>query len=530
MSLIKNSWNELKDNRFLALLMIISLFLCQFMLQFESTNWPRKLMLLVGVVGLIVLLLTRNKGEGSFPLNSFIIISCFGIANALILPVKYDLDENTHYYHALTIADGNLRSMSDERDFLNISPDFLGITKLPSKAGFGSDKNANLYLDEFLELKNKPSDYQQEGVKPGGFKNPAYYLMAAGIAVSRVFSDNLALSYYVGRIFNVLTYALLAFLAIKTSKNYRSVLFLVALVPYAMWITAGYNYDSIYYGIALCAVAQLVNFFSGKSTLTTKSGFIYILTCSIFVFCKAPAILLAAIPLFLSKDRFKAAQGRLLYLLQLAFGFLLAGAWLLQGTILKALNMISPTPPDPAVPVEHAPSVIERVIFFLNNLLYTLAVLARTFSEMVASIVNSISRPQPFFMPHETLDYINLFIFISLFLLVTLSVNIKINVRMRVIIWLVALVITGGMFFAITGDPRVFKFGDLYIAGVQGRYHFYLLCLLPLLLTEPLRRVVSFVSGQKSLVMDKMVVDSLLVKGMILITFLNTAIAAYGYL
>lgn len=38
------------------------------------------------------------------------------------------------------------------------------------------------------------------------------------------------------------------------------------------------------------------------------------------------------------------------------------------------------------------------------------------------------------------------------------------------------------MVYAITGDPRVYKPGDVLVGGIQGRYYYLMVCFLPLLL------------------------------------------------
>lgn len=125
-----------------------------------------------------------------------VLIATIGSLNVFILPIRQNLDENTHYYHALEVADGKIRKQV--KWFFMISPDFLTITKLPSISGYGSEINANLYHQEFLELTNMPSDYKEELLNVDGFNNSAHFLGAIGIKFGRLISDKLFVSYIWG--------------------------------------------------------------------------------------------------------------------------------------------------------------------------------------------------------------------------------------------------------------------------------------------------------------------------------------------
>lgn len=48
------------------------------------------------------------------------------------------------------------------------------------------------------------------------------------------------------------------------------------------------------------------------------------------------------------------------------------------------------------------------------------------------------------------------------------------------------------MVFAITGDPRVYNPVDIFVGGVQGRYYFFILCILPIYLNDWLSNYFDF--------------------------------------
>lgn len=525
MTFIESSFKELWRNRWLAVSFLVMLILGQFLLQYREDLWPKLYMGIALAAGLLVLFFSRINEPKAIARNTFLIIALLGTANALILPIRQNLDENTHYYFALQFADGKIRVQTDEPNFLMVSPDFLAVTKLPSKPEYKSEYNANLYDKDFLALENIPANYDPQWLNKGNFNNPAYIPSAIGIKIGQLISNKLYVSYYMGRIFNLLFYALLAWLAVKISKNYKQQLFLFATIPYALWITAGFSYDTLYYGLILLIFSQLMNFLVGNAAVTTKRLILYGLTCLGLVFCKPPMIMLAGLPLFLPKRYFAFKNVRLKSFIMAGFVAALGAVWFLQGTIFAVVRNLLGRPEVAGEATVNA----NRLSYFIQHPLYTVGLFLRSLSDIPATIVHSIEVPQPFFPSALTLSIINLVVFITLFVFVTVTMKEYVPSLIKVILWLMVVAITIAVFYAISGDDRVFSVGDLHIAGVQGRYHYYLLVGLPLLISTKFSTSLEKI-GVRTNELDTEKITVLVMKGMLLVSFLNTAVALFGYL
>lgn len=61
-----------------------------------------------------------------------------------------------------------------------------------------------------------------------------------------VTTSRVAVAYYLGRIFNVIAYALMVCLAMKIGKKYREVLLLFAAFPTTLWIVSSFQYDWLF--------------------------------------------------------------------------------------------------------------------------------------------------------------------------------------------------------------------------------------------------------------------------------------------
>ena len=511
-------------NKTVVFFFIMSLFFSQFMIQYQEVLWPKLYMLIVIIAMIGLLIFSSLNNEKKIAWNAFVCIVILGGANALIMPVRYNLDENTHYYHVLQIADGKFRNQSDEKNFLMISPDFLAITKLPSKQEYKSPNNANLYDKEFRNLKNISSSYKKEWTNDTTkrINNPAYYPSALGVFIGRKISNRLMVSYYLGRMFNVIFYAILVLIGISISKKYRLQLFVASTIPYTLWISAGYSYDSLYYGLSIIAGSLLFNLIIKKENqIRFKDVFIYSIVCSLFVLCKAPIALMIIVPLFISSNYYISKKDKIFSWFSILFGCVISLLWLIQGIIINIIN--SEIIKNDISSVNTNPNS-SRLSYFIDNPFYTMGLFARSFSDVFSTIYESVSKPWPFIYPSQVVMIVNFLFFFIIIVLVSHSVSINISNLYRYLILGIFFLITLGIFYAISGDIRVYSIGDLHIGGVQGRYHFYLMPLLPFLLSQSIKKLNIFKE------IDQKKLSILVMKTAFIILFLNTCIGMYAYL
>jgi len=532
MSFFKNSINVLKSYRWWIIAFIIILPVSQYAFIMKESFFPKIYLILLLAAILVLFALGRFDNPKKLARNAFLVIVTFGLVNALALPVRKNPDENFHFYNAMQIADGQfLLRDSSQLDFLQISPNFLQETQLPSEGEVHAAVNTNLYSQEFRSIKNSPADYGKYPRPITGVLNPVYYPAGLGIALGRLISPYFFVSYYLGRIFNLLMYALLAYFAIKISRRYQLQLFALSLVPYTLWIAAGYSYDSLYYGLILLLLAQMTNILSKEVKLDTKRGIFLAFTGLLLFLCKAPIALLLVIPLFMPVDFYRAKKDRLIYLFSVSVSFVLGGIWTMQWSIIsfarKALGITQPVLSTQSLAASPDP-VPNRTTYFLAHPLYTIEVFLRNLFNIPATIMDGFGWPQPFLkLPNDLLAFINVLLAVFIFTVVSFKLDFKLTRKLKIAIIVIITVITLGIIYAISGDSRVFKAGDLIVDGIQARYQFYILALLPLLLAGPAKKFLSgaqFLKAEKEYHIEKMVIMAV-----ILLTFLNSCAGMFGY-
>ncbi|EFU74069.1 hypothetical protein HMPREF9088_1110 [Enterococcus italicus DSM 15952] len=202
-------------------------------------------------------------------------------------------------------------------------------------------------------------------------------------------------------------------------------------------------------------------------------------------------------------------------------GCILVTIWIKQETLLNFLFSGGASAGSSAVVNTLVP---ERLMFFINHPFYTLALLLRSFSDVFVTFQNSISSPWPFISPSQLISSINFIYFLISLLLLSATLKIQVNNFFRWGISILFFVITIGIFYAISGDPRVYKLGDLHIGGVQGRYHFYMIPLLPLLLSPSIQKL-NLIND-----LNESKLSVFFMKTSYILLFLNTCVGMYAYL
>ena len=375
---------------------------------FQFTINLKIILLIIGVI--IYFIIFDPKDKKKLPINALFLIIIFGSVISVVKPVQYGLDEESHLPNVISISDSPIFKYSNEKleDYNSVFK--YDALRNPSK----KDKNY------WFNVEHKKSKIK--GVRVG-FDNPAFIPSAIGWNIGRLISKKVFVSYYLGRIFEVIVFAILAYLALKISKVFREAIYLFSTFPAVLYIIAGYHYDYLYFGASLIALALLTNVLSEKNKVDKKYAIAFQCTTLLFAFSKFPFILtgslFSVLPNRYYKDKKMRLFSSLLFLLNLFISFIYVG-------IIKLFpsgNSISGEGPG--------------LFYFLTH---PLPLLRTLFLAPYGIINDFISDPLKYVSER------------SAFLIAA----------------------------SISGDPRVYHKGDITVGGVQGRYYYFILIFLPL--------------------------------------------------
>ncbi|MGT2949750.1 hypothetical protein BU202_00290 [Streptococcus cuniculi] len=406
------------------------------------------------VLGVVMTLLVTNFQEPSkLARNAFVLILFVGSSIALIKPVQYGLDEESHLANAIGLSDSFFFKYSDERleDYESV---FLhdGI------------RNQKYYRgdDYWYSVEHKKSSIKGQ---PKAFDNPAFLPGSIGWNLGRLLSNKVYVSYYLGRIFHVLAFACLVYAAIKLSKVYQEMIYLMGTLPSTMYIVSNYHYDYLYYGASLLIIALLTNILSGKTIITKKIVLCYQGLTSLFIFSKFPLVLVGNLIAVLPNKYYDSKKTRYFSFCIFSLNFLFA---LLYSGIIPLFSSANPvTGSSPGL------------FYFVKHPLPII----RTMLSMPAVIVNNYMTHPLQYVSHQSdvLISITTLVVFSLVTIIVLQTSFRLSKKFIVWSILTLLAVTFLIIYAITGDPRVYSPGNILVGGVQGRYYYFMILMAPIL-------------------------------------------------
>ena len=423
------------------------------------------ILLLIGFTGIFFYSVDLSNTR-SLSKNAAMTIIIFGTVISLAKPVQFGLDEETHLRNTLRLADGFIIQFEKEN-----LPDVSSVYRHDIL------RSPDTYTDNNYWLNVEHQDSQFSG-KIIGLNNIAYLPSAIGWNLGKLISSKIFISYYLGRIANVLVYALLVFLAIRYSRTYKEIIYLFGTFPAILYICAGYHYDFLYYGASLILVAIFTNILRQVSAITRRQMISYFLLTFLFTFAKFPYILLGALICLLPNRYYKNINHRIKVCLYFLLQLVLSLLYYLNGSIIRKIT---------GGVIDFIPSETSLGYFLSHPIPAIRTLLISTLSGSL----NSFSRALEYtIIESEVLQSISLIIFLLLFFTLSLKLNLKVTSITKLTIFTLFMGISILIIYAISGDSRVYHPGDIWIGGVQGRYYYLMLLFLPIIFSPLIRNLI----------------------------------------
>lgn len=239
---------------------------------------------------------------------TFLVIALtIGINLALATPAWYGLDEHAHYVRAYQFANFNLGFDHEEKlNWINEMEDFFYQTGAVNATHHTYDEFKN-FIQEY--------DVKEYGMQKYFLTTAAtypfvpYFFAGLGILVAKLLGMSFVYTFYAGRIFNVLGYALICFFAIRTAKIGKRLLFLMSLLPYALFSAGVYTADTLTVSFAILAIALFGNMLAAEDgTLDYKLPVLFGLCCAAMAMCKLPYAPLCILVLTVPMKKFRSTK------------------------------------------------------------------------------------------------------------------------------------------------------------------------------------------------------------------------------
>ena len=222
----------------------------------------------------------------------FIIIISMGIISAVINPIMDIPDEPAHLARAELTSRGILFANGDPMNF-NISQSVSSLidnTFLRIEDGNFVTSEGNYKYTEYS------TNYASSNIFI------SYIPQAIGIILGKLLGGSIAIL-FLGRICNLMCYALMIRYALKILPRYKIGFSIIAMMPMAIFIAASFNQDASTYGLTLLAIAYFLKIYD-KDTINTKDIAIFSIITMLLGLIKLPYCILAALIIFIPKEKF----------------------------------------------------------------------------------------------------------------------------------------------------------------------------------------------------------------------------------
>ena len=204
------------------------------------------------VVGICVLPKRLERPEYIF----VILATVMGIAMAVINPPFQECDGPSHFYKAMDVSYGNilgsLGNFSHGDGVINVPENVSDISyrQITPDGSEGSEYVNYLKTHKFSNVKVEMTYYES-------VTSIVYWPQGLGIFIGRALNLSIYGVVLMGRLFNLLTYVMLGFFAIRFIPCYKNLLAMLAVMPLSIYQAASLSQDAVLNGfgflfIALC--------------------------------------------------------------------------------------------------------------------------------------------------------------------------------------------------------------------------------------------------------------------------------------
>ena len=261
-------------------------------------------------------------------------VECFFVIVALILGVfsisvtpnrvGVSWDDEVHYARTLEISNllNGIMYIADERNINEYATNIYGQT--------GFDRASATQYEQELNTSYEFEEWNEHDFWEYGVWSVSYVPAAIGIILARGLEMSYVNVFNMGRLFNLLSYVLLIYLAMKRLKHGKMIVATIGLIPTTVFMAASYSYDWWVTGFTILGFAYFFAEFQEESVLKNRN--IVIMIGALMLGCLPKAIYFPILfpLLFMPKTKFKDSKQRLwYYLFVIGMGVLLVASFML---------------------------------------------------------------------------------------------------------------------------------------------------------------------------------------------------------
>lgn len=272
------------------------------------------LMAVLGI-GCITYYFLHDSSEELFKV-AFVIILCFGIISAFVVPIMDVSDEVEHLTRAELTSQGELiphwtgYDIGVDRLFNHTDGEFseeinraAGYETIQSMDFYNHNREVTVFdIDDDTDRINESTFIRNSAFE----QNPFYgYLpQAIGVFIAKLLDLNVIWMLWLGRVCNLIFYAGIISLAVKITPKFKIPLIMVSCLPLTIYQAASVSIDAMILGLGLLVIAYFI-YLCSLSEISTRHIIIFSALSLLLGLCKLPYLAFIFLLVFIPKDSFK---------------------------------------------------------------------------------------------------------------------------------------------------------------------------------------------------------------------------------
>ena len=286
---------------------------------FAHPQFPICVFIIAAILGILcITYYFMHDSQDELYKVAFVIIICFGLITALIVPIVDVSDELEHLTRAEITSRGIIvphwESGEHNLDRLYNHTEGRYSKALNTDVGFETVQSHMFFLhNRENTVFDTPGDTDKINytmiLDGSAFEqNPFYgYLpQAIGVFLAKFFDLNVIWMLWLPRMFNLIFYAGVISLAVKKAPALKLPLLAVACIPISIYQAASVSIDSMVIGLGLLTIAYFIYLYKAETeSLDTKEIAIFCALSLLLGLCKLPYLAFVFLILLVPKSNFK---------------------------------------------------------------------------------------------------------------------------------------------------------------------------------------------------------------------------------
>ena len=313
----------LKSKKYLIIYLIFIAVTCASTLSaknFANPQFVISTFIIVAILGIFcIIYYFMHDSENELYKVAFVIILCFGIMTALIVPIADVSDELEHLTRAEITSRGIIfphweGGPNNLTQLYNHTSEGKYSQTLNTDVGFVTTESHMFFLNNrektVFETPDDTDKISNKTILDGSAfeQNPFYgYLpQAIGIFFAKLFDMNVIWMLWLGRICNLIFYAFLISLAVRISPVLKVQLLTVACIPLSIYQAASVSIDSMIIGLGILTIAYFIYLYKAEEeSLGTKHVALFCGLSLLLGLCKLPYLAFVFFILLVPRRNFK---------------------------------------------------------------------------------------------------------------------------------------------------------------------------------------------------------------------------------